>query len=106
MPLIFMMIQQLIGDFAFSTYLVNVLTLRQSVAPEEMLGRVNAAMQLMTRGVFPLSALAGGILATAIGIRPTLTIAVSGVLAASLWLIASPLRKLGARDSGLGTDAL
>jgi len=106
LPLIFLMIQQLIGDFAFSTYLINVLTLRQSLAPEEMLGRVNAAMQLMTRGVFPVSALAGGILATAIGIRPTLTIAVSGLLAASLWLIASPLRGLGTRDSGLGTDAL
>ncbi len=101
-----MMASQLIGDFAFNMYLINALTLRQSVAPEEMLGRVNAAMQLMTRGVFPLSALTGGILATAIGIRPTLAIAVAGVLAASLWLIASPLRRLGARDSGLGTGAV
>jgi hypothetical protein len=52
-------------------------------------------MQLMTRGVFPLSALAGGFLAGAIGMRPTLTIAVSGVFAASIWLIAPPLRRLG-----------
>jgi MFS family permease len=105
-PLLFMMASQLFGDFAFNTYLINALTLRQSVAPEEMLGRVNAAMQLMTRGVFPLSALAGGILATAIGIRPTLSIAVAGVFVASLWLIASPLRSLGAWDSELGTGAL
>lgn len=96
LPLIFLMVQQLFGDFAFSAFMVNQLTLRQSAAPEEMLGRVNAAMQLMTRGVFPLSAVAGGILAAAIGIRPTLAIAVSGVFAASLWLIASPLRRLGA----------
>jgi hypothetical protein len=93
------MLSQLIGDFAFSTYLVNVVTLRQSVAPEEMLGRVNAAMQLMTRGVFPLSALAGGFLASAIGIRQTLAIAVAGLAAATLWLIASPLRKLGPSDA-------
>jgi MFS family permease len=106
MPLIFLMVQQLVGDFAFSAYLINVLTLRQSLAPEEMLGRVNAAMQLMTRGVFPVSALVGGILATAIGMRPTLFIAVAGILAASLWLIASPLRKLGAGGSGLGTGAV
>ena len=98
-PLMFLMVQQLIGDFAFSTFMINELTLRQSVAPEEMLGRVNAAMQLMTRGVFPLSALAGGILATAIGIRPTLSIAVAGIFAATLWLIASPLRKLGASNA-------
>jgi MFS family permease len=99
LPLIFLMLSQLVGDFALSTYMINVLTLRQSVAPEEMLGRVNAAMQLMTRGAFPLSALAGGILASAIGIRQTLAIAVAGVAAASLWLIASPLRKLGASDA-------
>jgi MFS family permease len=98
-PLIFLMVQQLFGDFAFSTYMINELTLRQSVAPEGMLGRVNAAMQLMTRGVFPLSALAGGILAGAIGIRQTLAVAVAGVLAASLWLIASPLRRLGSSQA-------
>jgi MFS family permease len=95
LPLIFLMVQQLFGDFALSAFMVNNLTLRQSVAPEEMIGRVNAAMQLMTRGVFPLSALAGGFLAGAIGMRPTLTIAVSGVFAASIWLIAPPLRRLG-----------
>lgn len=106
LPLIFLMVQQLFGDFALSTFMVNQLTLRQSVAPEEMLGRVNAAMQLMTRGVFPLSAVAGGILATAIGIRPTLAIAVAGIFAATLWLIVSPLRSLGAGDLGLGTRGL
>lgn len=99
MPLLFMMASQLFGDFALSIFMINALTLRQSAAPEKMLGRVNAAMQLMTRGVFPLSALAGGILATTIGIRPTLTIAVTGVFAATLWLIASPLRKLGPSDA-------
>ena len=106
LPMIFLMVQQFFGDLAFSTYLINVLTLRQSVAPEEMLGRVNAAMQLMTRGVFPLSAIAGGVLAGTIGIRQTLTLAVAGIFAATLWLIASPLRRLGAGGSGLGTGAL
>lgn len=93
MSLLYLIVQQLLGDFAFSTYMINELTLRQSVAPEEMLGRVNAAMQLMTRGVFPLSALAGGILAGAIGIRPTMAISVAGVLIASLWLIFSPFSR-------------
>jgi Na+/melibiose symporter-like transporter len=98
-PLLFLIIQQLLGDFAFSTYMINELTLRQSVAPKEMLGRVNAAMQLMTRGIFPVSALASGLLAGTIGIRPTLAISILGFLTASLWLIASPLRKLGASDA-------
>jgi predicted MFS family arabinose efflux permease len=95
MPLLFLMASQLFGDFAFTVYFVNQLTLRQSVAPPEMLGRVNAAMQLMTRGVIPISALTGGVLANVIGVRPTIAIATLGILCASLWLIASPLRKLG-----------
>jgi predicted MFS family arabinose efflux permease len=101
MPFVFLTVSQLFGDFAFSTYLVNQLTLRQSVAPNEVLGRVNAAMQLMTRGVYPLSAVFGGILAGAIGVRQTLAIAVSGILVASLWLILSPLRKLGPHREAL-----
>ncbi len=101
LPLVFLIVSQFFGDFAFSTYLVNELTLRQSVAPEQVLGRVNAAMQLMTRGIYPLSAVTSGVLAGAIGIRSTLTISVLGILAASLWLIASPLRKLGPPNDAL-----
>ena len=99
MALIFLIGSQLVGDFAFTAYFVNALTLRQSLAPEDMLGRVNAAMQLLTRGVIPLSALASGILAGAIGVRPTITIAVAGILSASVWLIASPVRNLGPKDA-------
>ena len=99
MALIFLIGSQLVGDFAFTAYFVNALTLRQSLAPEDMLGRVNAAMQLLTRGVIPLSALASGILAGAIGVRPTITIAVAGILSASVWLIASPIRNLGPSDA-------
>jgi len=92
-PLVFLMISQLFGDWAYTTYLVNELTLRQRSAPDEMLGRVNAAMQLLTRGVFPIGALIGGFVAQNFGVRTTLAVAVAGVGAASLWLIASPLRK-------------
>lgn len=98
LPMIFLMVQQFFSDLSFTTYLINELTVRQTVAPEAMLGRVNAAMQLMSRGVFPLSAIAGGVLAGTIGIRQTLALAVCGVFVASLWLIASPLRRLGIRD--------
>ena len=92
-PLVFLIVSQLFGDWAYTTYLVNELTLRQRSAPDEMLGRVNAAMQLLTRGVFPLGALIGGFVAQNFGVRTTLAVAVAGVGAASLWLIASPLRK-------------
>jgi predicted MFS family arabinose efflux permease len=90
----FLVVQQLFGDWAFATFFVHELALRQSVAPERVLGRVNAAMQLLTRGIYPLGALVGGALAQNFGIRATLAISVSGVALSSIWLIASPLRKL------------
>jgi predicted MFS family arabinose efflux permease len=98
-PLAFLMVSQLLGDIAFATYLVNELTLRQTVAPEKMLGRVNAAMQLMGRGVYPFGAILGGFLAGHFGVRITLGIGVCGALCASIWLIASPLRHLQNHDA-------
>ena len=93
-PLAFLMVSQLLGDNAFATFCVNELTLRQTVAPENVLGRVNAAMQLVGRGVYPIGAILGGFLAGHFGVRATLGIAVCGALCSSMWLIASPLRHL------------
>ena len=89
-----LMVPQLFGDMAFMIYFINELTLRQQVAPEHVLGRVNAGMQLLARGIWPLGALIGGSLAAAIGVRPTLTIAAAGVILSTFWLVASPLRRL------------
>jgi len=102
-PLAFLAVSQLLGDISFATYLVNELTLRQTVAPENMLGRVNAAMQLMSRGVYPIGAMLGGLLAGYLGIRPTFAIAVCGLLCSTMWLIASPLVHL--RDMPPGADS-
>jgi predicted MFS family arabinose efflux permease len=89
----FLAVSQVIGDMAFVLFMVNELTLRQSVAPEEILGRVNGAMQLLTRGILPFGALAGGLLAGMVTVRSTLFIGTTGVLLASIWLIASPIRR-------------
>ena len=89
-----LLVSQLFGDAAFSIYEVNELSLRQTLAPHDVLGRVNGAMQLLSLGVWPLAAMVGGVLAGAIGLRATLTIAASGVLLSSAWLIFSPIRRL------------
>jgi Na+/melibiose symporter-like transporter len=94
LALAFLVAQQLMGDAAFTTFNIHEVALRQSVAPGPVLGRVNAAMQLLTRGIYPLGALAAGVLAQNIGIRATLAAGVSGVALSMLWLIASPLRRV------------
>jgi predicted MFS family arabinose efflux permease len=90
----FLVIQQLIGDSALMLFNINERTLRQSVAPDDVLGRVNAAMQLLTLGIYPIGALVCGLVAQNLGVRATLAAAISGIAVASLWLIASPLPKL------------
>jgi predicted MFS family arabinose efflux permease len=89
-----LMAQQLFGDMAHATYYINELTLRQSLAPDHMLGRVNAAMRMMSLGMIPVGSILGGLLASLIGVRGTLAVAATGILLASGWLIFSPLRKM------------
>ena len=90
----FLVVQQLLGDAAFTTFNIHEVALRQAAAPEQVLGRVNGAMQLLTRGIYPLGAVLGGVLAQNIGIRATLALGIAGVALSILWLIVSPLRTL------------
>ncbi|MEE4540355.1 MFS transporter [Streptomyces sp. V4-01] len=75
---------------------ISLTTYRQSACPPDMLGRVSAAARWITWGTLPLGSLAGGGLATLLGVRTTLWVAVSGGCSAGLWLFFSPLR--GMRD--------
>ena len=76
--------------------LTNVcdLSLRQTLAPDGFLGRVNSAMHLMFRGVLPAGALAGGALADSIGVRNTMLLGGVGFLLSTLFLVFSPVRGL------------
>jgi predicted MFS family arabinose efflux permease len=79
--------QQFFGDFVWTIYYVNETTLLQSVAPPHLLGRVNAAIQLASRGMLPIGALAGGFLGERIGIANTLWIGAAGVLLSTFFLV-------------------
>jgi predicted MFS family arabinose efflux permease len=71
---------------------VSSISLTQSVTPERLLGRVNAASRFISFGVAPPAAVLAGILADGIGLRPTLFIAGLIAVAAFLYLLASPVR--------------
>jgi predicted MFS family arabinose efflux permease len=91
-------------DAAWPVYTVCARSLRQAIAPERLLGRVNAAIHLTFGGVLPVGALAGGMLADVIGARFTLLAGGLGFLLASLWLVFSPIRQmrdLWVRDAGV-----
>ncbi|TWP50441.1 MFS transporter [Lentzea tibetensis] len=67
-------------------YMTANATLRQHLVPEHVRGRVFATLRLLTRGVMPLGAAAGGLLAA--GTSPRFAIAAAGMgqLVAALWL--------------------
>jgi len=83
-----------LGDMAWSIYAINVVTLRQAIAPNYVLGRVNSAAHLTFRGVLPVGALLGGALAEAIGLRAAMFVGAGGFLLSTLWLVFSPVRRL------------
>jgi predicted MFS family arabinose efflux permease len=89
----FLMTAQL-GDASFAVYNINELSLRQTITPDHLLGRVNSVMNLLFRGIYPLGALIGGVLADAIGVRATLAIGAAGVLLSTACLVLSPVRRL------------
>jgi predicted MFS family arabinose efflux permease len=81
---------------SFTVAGVSLTSYRQAACPPDMLGRVSAAARWINWGTLPLGSLAGGGLATLLGVRTTLWIAVAGGCCAGLWLLFSPLR--GMRD--------
>jgi len=73
---------------------IGLVTLRQSLTPGRLLGRVTAASNFVQWVVAPPAAIGAGILADAIGFRPTLFL--QGVIAvvAVVYLFASPIRSM------------
>ena len=84
----------LLFDFGAVLWGINYLSLRQAITPDRLLGRMTATMRFLTVAAAPLGSLAGGALATAIGLRNTLltvgVLALALTAGAVLW---SPVRQ-------------
>ena len=69
-------------------------SLRQTITPERLLGRMNATMRFLVWGTMPIGSLLGGALGAAIGLRPTLWVAAIGGASAFVPVLLSPVRSL------------
>lgn len=65
---------------------VIVVSLRQQLTPDALLGRMNSCYRLLAWGTIPLGNLAGGLLAEAFGLQPTFAIAAGLSLVTALGL--------------------
>jgi MFS family permease len=80
----------------FSGIIINVngVSLRQSLTPDHLQGRVNATGRWINWSILPLASILGGLIATAIGLRGTILVGAVIGLASLPWLIFTPIRKL------------
>jgi MFS family permease len=92
---------------------VGLYSVQAAVIPDGLRSRVWGAILFVNWGVRPLGALAAGVLAGAVGLRPTMWIAALGGVAGVLWLLPSSMPKVrDVSDEGLsleptgGTSAL
>ncbi len=92
--LAFLCAHQLISDGFAVAFVIQAVTLRQTVLPRALLGRANAAIHVCVAGVVPVAALGAGGLAATIGIRSAVWVGVLLGLAAPMFLL--PLRHLRA----------
>ena len=84
-------------------YNVLQVSFRQRLCPPALLGRMNASVRFIVFGTMPLGGLLGGVLGTAVGVVPTLWVAVAGQLLAALPVLLSPMA--GMRDLPDSLDA-
>jgi MFS family permease len=88
---IVMLVLQQLGDGAFTVYAINERSLRQTITPAAVLGRANATVRVSVLSAMLIASLFGGWLGGFIGLRGTLVVAAVGVMAAAVWLAASPI---------------
>ena len=89
-----LIVSQLIFGVANVTYNVNQVSLRQSITPDRLQGRMNASMRFIVWGTIPIGSLIGGYLGDHIGLRSTLWVAAIGALLPFLWVLFSPVRHI------------
>ncbi|SHM84526.1 MFS transporter [Actinacidiphila paucisporea] len=78
---------------------INLNSLQTSVIHDGIRSRVSGAYSTVNYGVRPIGATVGGVLATTVGLRPTLLLAAAGGTLSVLWLVFSPV--LGIRTLAL-----
>jgi MFS family permease len=93
-PLPFLVAAIMIGGFGGVVYNVTQISLRQTITPERLQGRMNAVMRFIVWGALPLGSLVGGALASSIGLRDTLIVSGVGATFAILPIWFSPIRAL------------
>jgi MFS family permease len=91
---------ELVYGFNVLVFNVNTITLRQTVTPNRLLGRMNASYRLVLFGTGPIGAVLGGWLGSVIGLRPALDVAALALVLPAAWIFFSPVFRLKDMPTG------
>jgi MFS family permease len=94
-----LLLARLLLALANPIFNITSISLRQTLTPDHLQGRVNASARFIANAVTPLGALVGGALGETIGLRPTLLVAGVGILLAGLWIVLSPVPSIGVEQA-------
>ncbi len=101
----YLVVAQLLFGFTVVVYNIAQVSYRQAICPPRLQGRMNSVMRFMVWGTIPIGTLAGGALATWVGLRETIVIGAVGGGTAFLWLLFSPQRHLRELPEPIDDDA-
>ncbi len=90
----FLVAAMLLFGFTVVVYNIVQVSYRQAICPPRLQGRMNSVMRFIVWGTIPIGTLAGGALATWIGLRETIVVGAIGGSLAVLWIVFSPQRHL------------
>jgi MFS family permease len=95
-----LMISQFLGDAFGVVPLILATSLRQTLLPQGVLGRVGATFRAVGGGAAVVGALAGGLFGQALGLREALLIAIAGLMIGPAMGLLSPLRAVREMPEG------
>jgi MFS family permease len=81
-----------VNGFGVSLSSVHAISLRQTVTPNRLLGRMTATYRLIGYGGISIGALAGGLAGELLGVRVGVLLGAIGMLSAAAFVVLSPLR--------------
>jgi MFS family permease len=100
----FLIAAQLLFGFTVVVYNIAQVSYRQAICPPRLQGRMNSVMRFIVWGTIPVGTIAGGALATWIGLRETIVFGAVGGGLSFLWLLLSPQRHLRGLPAPIDED--
>jgi predicted MFS family arabinose efflux permease len=102
-PAIVLSVLGFVANVTIPIYNINQVSLRQSITPDRVQGRMNATMRTVVWGTMPFGAFVGGILGTTIGVVNTIILGGAISALAALWIFLGPVRRLNEQPAPVPT---